>query len=128
MLNRFIMNGRIWNVRFTRPDNPILIDRTSNWTVAVTDPETMSIYLADNLHGDFLTRVTLHELSHAVMYSYDYLDDIHRMCKKRYWIEMEEFIANIIADRAHEIFERAYDIVGDDAIRFVPYHLERLVS
>lgn len=122
------MNGLTWHVRFTRPDNPILIDRTSNWTVAVTDPETMTIYLADNLHGDFLTRVTLHELSHAVMYSYDYLDDIHRMCKRKYWIEMEEFIANIIADRAHEIFERAYEIVGDEAIRFVPIELGRWVA
>lgn len=128
MLDRFVMNGLTWHVRFTRPDNPILIDRTSNWTVAVTDPKTMTIYLANNLYGDFLTRVALHELSHAVMYSYGYIDDIHRMCKKRYWIEMEEFIANIIADRAHEIFERAYEIVGDEAIRFVPYRLERLVS
>lgn len=128
MLDRFVMNGLTWHVRFTRPDNPILIDRTSDWTVAVTDWETMTIYLANNLHGKFLTRVTLHELSHAVMYSYGYIDDIHRMCKKRYWIEMEEFIANIIADRAYEIFQRAYDIVGDEAIHFVPYQLERLVS
>lgn len=41
---------------------------------------------------------------------------------------MEELIANLIADRAHEIFERAYDIVGDEAIRFVPYGMERLVA
>ena len=41
---------------------------------------------------------------------------------------MEELIANLIADRAYEIFQRAYDVVGDEAIRFVPYGLERSVA
>lgn len=41
---------------------------------------------------------------------------------------MEELIANLISQQAKEIFERAYDIVGDEAIRFVPYELERLVA
>ena len=128
MLKRFVMNGYLWKVKFTYPSDPILIDRTDSMTVAVTDPLTMTIYLADNLQGEFLTRVTLHELAHAMMYSYDYLPVIHRYCKKRYWIEMEELIANLIADRASEIFQRAYEIVGDEAIRYVPYGLERLVA
>ena len=61
-----------------------------------------------------------------MLYSYGYLEDIHRMCKKRHWIEMEEFICNLIADRAKEIFSRAYEIVGDEAIHFVPIYLERV--
>ena len=44
------------------------------------------------------------------------------------WADMEELIANLIADRAYEIFQRAYDVVGDEAIRFVPYGLERSVA
>ena len=125
MIDEFYMNGLRWRVRFTYPTDPILVDRTNVLTCAVTDPQTMTIYLSNKLHGEFLTRVVLHELSHAMMYSYHYLDEIHRYCKKRYWIEMEELIANLIADRAYEIFQRAYDIVGDDAICFVPYALER---
>lgn len=128
MIDEFYMNGLRWRVRFTYPTDPILIDRTLSKTVAVTDPETMTIYLSNKLRGEFLTRVVLHELSHAMMYSYHYLDEIHRYCKKRYWIEMEELIANLIADRAYEIFQRAYDVVGDEAIRFVPYGLERSVA
>ena len=128
MIDEFYMNGLHWNVRWTNPTDPILIDRTLTKTVAVTDPDTMTIYLSNELRGEFLTRVVLHELSHAMMYSYHYLDEIHRYCKKRYWIEMEELIANLIADRAYEIFQRAYDIVGDDAIRFVPYMLEQFVA
>lgn len=129
MIDEFYMNGLHWNVRWTNPDDPVLVDRTNTLTCAVTDPATMTIYLSNELRGSFLTTVVLHELSHVMMYSYGYLDEIHRYCKKRHWIDMEELIANLIAQQAKEIFERAYDIVGDDAIRFVPYIMqERLVA
>ena len=128
MIDEFYMNGLRWRVRFTYPTDRVLVDRTGALTIGVTDPQSMTIYLSNKLRGEFLTRVVLHELSHAMMYSYHYLDQIHRYCKKRYWIEMEELIANLIADRAYEIFQRAYDVVGDEAIRFVPYGLERSVA
>lgn len=128
MIDEFYMNGLRWRVRFTYPTDPVLVDRTGTLTIGVTDSATMTIYLSNKLRGEFLTRVVLHELSHAMMYSYHYLDEIHRYCKKRYWIEMEELIANLIANQAKEIFQRAYDVVGDEAIRFVPYELERLVA
>jgi hypothetical protein len=128
MINGFFMNGIWWRVRFTNSNDPILVDRTNVLTVGVTDPESKTIYLSNKLSGGFLTRVVLHELSHAMMYSYNYLGQIHTFCKKKYWIEMEELIANLIADRAYEIFYRAYDIVGDEAIKFVPYEMERLIA
>ena len=129
MIDEFYMNGFRWKVRFVYPDNDILIDRTLAKTVGVTDPDTMTIYLSDQLRGTFLTTVVLHELSHAMMISYGYLEQIHRYCKKRHWVDMEELIANLIAQQAKEIFQRAYDIVGDEAIRFVPYMMqERMVA
>ena len=128
MIDEFYMNGLHWRIRFVNPNSDILIDRTLSKTVAVTDPDTMTIYLSNKLHGEFLTRVVLHELSHAMMISYGYLEQIHRYCKKRHWVDMEELIANLIAQQAKEIFERAYDIVGDEAIRFVPYALERVAA
>ena len=128
MINGFYMNGDWWSVRWTDPTDPILVDRTNVLTCAVTDPDTMTIYLSSTLRGEFLTRVVLHELSHAMMISYGYLEQIHRYCKKRHWVDTEELIANLISQQAKEIFERAYDIVGDEAIRFVPYELERLVA
>ena len=128
MINGFYMNGDWWSVRWTDPTDPILVDRTNVLTCAVTDPDTMTIYLSNKLRGEFLTRVVLHELSHAMMISYGYLEQIHRYCKKRHWVDMEELIANLIAQQAKEIFERAYDIVGDEAIRFVPYALERVAA
>ena len=128
MIDEFYMNGMHWNVRWTNSSDPILVDRTNALTVAVTDPATMTIYLSDQLKGSFLTTVVLHELSHAMMISYGYLDQIHRYCKKRYWVDMEELIANLIAKQAKEIFQRAYEIVGDEAIRFIPYELQRMVA
>ena len=128
MIDEFYMNGLRWRVRFTYPTDPVLVDRTGTLTIGVTDSATMTIYLSNQLSGNFLTTVVLHELSHAMMVSYGYLDIIHKYCKKRYWIDMEELIANLIAQQAKEIFERAYDIVGDEAIRFVPYALERVAA
>ena len=128
MINGFYMNGDWWSVRWTAPTDPILVDRTNVLTCAVTDPQTMTIYLSNKLRGEFLTRVVLHELSHAMMISYGYLEQIHGYCKKRHWVDMEELIANLIANQAKEIFQRAYDIVGDDAIRFVPYMLEQFAA
>lgn len=128
MIDEFYMNGLRWKVRWTKSTDPILVDRTGSLTVAVTDPDTMTIYLSNGLRGSFLTTVVLHELSHAMMISYGYLEQIHRYCKKRHWVDMEELIANLIAQQAKEIFQRAYDIVGDEAICFVPYELERLVA
>lgn len=128
MLREFVMNGDLWKVRFTSPQNPVLVDRTHTLTVAVTDPETMTIYLADNLYGGFLQKVLIHELSHAVMYSYDLVSEIHRMCKKKYWIPMEEFCANLIANYGSEVFGIAYSVLGNQAIHIVPYHLERMIA
>ena len=128
MIDEFYMNGLRWRVRFTYPADPVLVDRTGTLTIGVTDPQSMTIYLSNKLRGEFLTRVVLHELSHAMMISYGYLEQIHRYCKKRYWVDMEELIANLIAQQAKEIFQRAYDIVGDEAIRFVPYMLEQFVA
>ena len=128
MIDEFYMNGLHWNVRWTNPNDPILIDRTLTKTVAVTDPDTMTIYLSNQLRGSFLNRVIIHELGHCVMYSYGLVNEIHRMCKKRYWIEMEEFCANLLADYGNQVFWLAYVILGKKAIHIIPYEMERLVA
>ena len=128
MIDEFYMNGLHCNVRWTNPTNPILVDRTGSLTVAVTDPDTMTIYLSNQLSGSFLNRVLIHELGHCVMYSYGLVNEIHRMCKKRYWIEMEEFCANLLADYGNQVFGLAYAILGNKAIHIIPYEMERLVA
>ena len=128
MIDKFYISGDLWHVRFTNPNNPILVDRRNVLTIGVTDPETMTIYLSNRLKGELLNRVLIHELGHCVMFSYNLVSEIHRMCKKKYWFEMEEFCANLLADYGRQVFGIAYSVLGDEAIKVVPYHLERLVA
>lgn len=128
MLTQFEMNGYLWRVRFTYPSDPVLIDRTGTMTVAVTDPGTMTIYLSDELSGDFLLRVLIHELSHCAMFSFNLLPEIHRMVKKKYWIEAEEWCCNLLSDYGRMIYETAYSVIGGRAVFVIPGELERLVA
>lgn len=113
---------------FVDPRSDLLVDRTGTLTVATTDPNTRCVYISNALSGDLLNRVLIHELGHCVMISYNLLDDIHRMVYPEYWVEMEEWICNFIADYGLQIFTAAYQILGDDAWLVIPYELERLVA
>ena len=69
------MNGDLWRVQFVSPHDNVLIDRTGNRTLAVSDYSTMTISIANNLHGELLNRVFIHELGHCVMFSYGLLPE-----------------------------------------------------
>lgn len=122
------MNDRLWRIIFVDPSSPRLVDRTETRTLAVTDPVTGHVYLSNALYGEMLVKVLLHELGHCAMVSFNLLDDIHRMVKREYWIEAEEWICNFLADYGKKIFEIAYSTLGSDAWRVVPYELDRFVS
>lgn len=122
------MNGYLWKIRDVSPNSPLLVDRLGESCVATTDPRTRCIYLSNQLKEDFRTRVLLHELGHCVMFSYDLLDEIHRMVEPEHWVETEEWICNFIADYGREIFRTAYDTLGDEAWLFIPYELERMIA
>lgn len=122
------MGGYRWEVYVVEPCDPILVDRTGNLTVAVTDPESMAVYVSSALSGSFLTRVMIHELAHCAIFSYDLLPDIHRMCHPEYWVEAEEWVCNFLADYGRRVFDTAYRVVGDRALELIPGELDRLVA
>ncbi len=124
----FYMNGIKWRIRTVRPDSDLLIDRTGHRTVATTDPSTQRIYLSRALNGEFKNRVLVHELGHAALFSYGLLDDVHRMTIPEYWMEMEEFMCNLIADYGWQIFCIAERYLGDEAVYIVPPLLDRMVA
>lgn len=107
------MNGILWRVMFVSSYDSELIDRTGEMRVATTDPVTKTIYLSEDLRGDFLSRVLSHELGHVTMISYNMLDDLHRMVHPRYWVEAEEWICNFIADYGQENFFLVSHILGN---------------
>lgn len=106
-MREFRMNGFIWRLIFVDPFDPELIDRTGEMRVATTNPIRQIISISSSLNGSFLRTVLIHELCHAAMISYGMLVDIHQMTKPKYWIEMEEFICNVIADRGTNIIQIA---------------------
>lgn len=94
------------------PDSPLLIDRTGKQCVATTDPNTQCIYLSDQLTGDFLKTVLLHEMGHCVMLSYGLILAIRSRLPKNLWIEAEEWCCNLIADYGEEILEKTDRILS----------------
>lgn len=124
----FKMNGETWITKFVSANDRMLVDREGYLTVATTDPKTHIVYLSDELDGDFLMTVFIHELGHCAMISFGLLDEIHRMVYPEYWIEMEEFICNFLADFGYRIFKIAFDILGYDAWKLIPSAFEKYIA
>ena len=126
MLKQFYMNGDLWRVHFVSPHDNVLIDRTGQRPLAVSDYSTISI--AINLHGELLNRVFIHELGHCVMFSYGLLTELHRMVKKRYWVDAEEFVCNILSDYGQFVIGTARDILGNQFTYVSPVGMERVIA
>ena len=120
------MNDILWMVTIVNRDDWNLIDRTGRKTVATTDPMTYTVFLSEDLKGDFLVTVLIHELAHCAMVSYNLYNNVRKMTKQEYWIEMEEFICNFIADYGRIIYNTAYEIMGTNAIKMIPKMLDNV--
>lgn len=118
------MNGDLWRVQFVPPQDDVLIDRTGKRTLAVSDYSTMTISIANNLHGELLNRVFIHELGHCVMFSYGLLPELHRMVKKRHWVDAEEWCCNFISDYSGIIIVTSKDILGNSFSLVMPRTFE----
>ena len=51
-----------------------MIDRTGSWTLGVTDPSQNTVFLSDELSGNLLLRVLLHEMTHVTLWEYRILE------------------------------------------------------
>lgn len=122
------MNGDLWRVKIVDPYSPELVERTGKLTVATTDPVHYCVYLSSSLQEPFFTTVLIHELGHCTMISFDLIDYIHERVPPEYWVDMEEFMCNFIADYGMKIFQTAYDLFGDDALRIVVNEIEKYVA
>lgn len=127
-MDSFYMNGYQWHVKIVNPYSPKLVDRTGNLTVATTDPVSFCVYLSNELKGDFFNTVLIHELGHCAMISFDLIEYIHSHVAPEYWIDVEEFMCNFIADYGLKIFRTAYELFGDDALKVVPIEIEKYVA
>lgn len=124
----FVMNGYEWHILRVDPNDPRLVDRTRTARLATTDPNDLCVYLSNELSGEMLTRVLIHELGHCAIFSYGLEREIHRFVKRRYWVEAEESICNFLADYGRIIFNRVAEVLGKDAWRVIPFEFDRLIS
>lgn len=91
----FTINRETWYIKFIRPMDRMFRVKDGSYTIGACDDNTKTIYLSDNLRGDFLRKVLCHEIVHAAMFSYDV--DLS--------YEQEELLANIIATYGEEIIK-----------------------
>lgn len=110
------------------PHDSVLIDRTGNRTLGVSDYSTHIISISNNLHGELLNRVFIHELGHCVMFSYGLLPELHRMVKKRHWVDAEEWCCNLLSDYSCFVIGTARDILGNQFTYVAPIGAERMIA
>lgn len=122
------MNHILWHVRKVDPNSVRLVDRTGAKTVATTDPVSHTVNIAKTLKGEFYNTVLIHELGHCALVSFHLLDYIHERVPREYWVDMEEFICNFLADYGFKIFKIAKSIYGDKALEMVPLELEKYIA
>lgn len=127
-MTSFYMNGYYWTVQTVNPFDPVLIDRTGKRSVATTDGLMKTVYLSSDLTGEFRTTVLIHEMGHVAMYSFDLMDEIHRMVYPEHWIEAEEWVCNFIADYGRMIFDAVYKVVGRKGLLYLPKEIEKFVA
>lgn len=93
----FKINDKTWEIVKISRHNPMLMRIDGSRTVGMTDRNTQTIYIADDLRGGFLDKVLCHELCHAFCLSYNiYMD-----------IETEEIVADFLATYGREVFKIA---------------------
>lgn len=93
----FKINNKTWEIVKISRQNPMLMRSDGSRTVGMTDRNTQTIYIANDLRGGFLDKVLCHELCHAFCLSYNiYMD-----------IETEEIVADFLATYGREVFEIA---------------------
>lgn len=126
-MKQFVMNNYIWKVITVPANSKYLLSRTG-LTVGTTDPNTLCVYISEELTGEFKKRVIAHEMGHAACFSFHLIPQIGACCYPDRQIEMEEFICNFVANYGEMIFSITYRILGDSALLQVPYHLERMMA
>lgn len=99
----FQVNGQTWLIRFVRPSSGRLRRSDGSRTVAVTDNNDKTIYIADTVKGEFLDRVICHELTHVYSFENNLIIPI----------ETEEVIADFMSRFGRSVIYLADEIMNN---------------
>lgn len=100
-MNYSVINGIVWRIEYVNPNHSALFRSDGSQTVGMTDWNTRTIYIADNLRGAFLERVLCHELCHCFCFSHDIRMDITQ----------EEYLSNWVSLYGRQVIEILDDIL-----------------
>jgi hypothetical protein len=68
---RFTINHQKWKIMVTRPDSLHLRRMDNSFALASCDNKTRTIYLSTDIKEYDLRDVIIHEIVHAILFSYD---------------------------------------------------------
>lgn len=85
------------------PFDPVLVDRTGELRIATTDPESMTINIANNVQPPLLDMVMLHEMTHAVTVSHGLLRLLRQKVPENLWVLVEEWSAELVEKHGMEV-------------------------
>ena len=54
--------------------------------------------------------------------------DIHKMVRKEYWLEAEEWLCNYLTDYGIYIFEAFFEVLGPSALNAIPKQFDILLG
>lgn len=92
-----IINGEEWRILLVSPFHPLLQRTDGQFTLGACDDNFKTIYISNNLSEFKLKKVLCHEITHAVMFSYN-------ICLTN---EQEEIFADLIATYGQLIIDLA---------------------
>lgn len=99
----FQVNGQTWLIRFVSPSSGRLRRSDGSRTVAVTDNNDKTIYIADTASGKFLDKIICHELTHVYSFENNLVIPI----------ETEEIIADFMSRYGRDIIYLADNIMNN---------------
>ena len=67
----FIINGEQWRTLFVPSNDVSLLKPNGDFAIGACDDYTKTIYLNNQLYGEYLKKVLCHEITHAAMFSYN---------------------------------------------------------
>lgn len=90
------INGRDWEILLVSPFHPMLKRSDGNYALGVCDDYESAIYITEDVKWEYLKKILSHELTHAVMFSYNI--DLT--------FEQEEAFADLLATYGQEIIHK----------------------
>lgn len=94
------INGFEWTVRLVAPSHPMLLTPWHTHAFGACDKRTTTIYIDKTLPKDFIKDVLCHELTHAVMFSYNITLPY----------EVEEIVAELFTEYGEQILSLTHFI------------------